>query len=260
MIVLLKRVMVERFELKSRQQFHDLIATRKRWNQLQGQLKSGLPYEELVGPYWGRHNCALDEVEPGSDWHNSALDSKKERELQCHVHASQWFLARASQETALHSSDLLQLHAILTENLQPQAGYYRVSKDDSMVEVENPADWQLIPDFVESALEWFHADSFGEMHEVERAALMLIRLVDIHPFDRENGKTIRLFSNYFLLKAGYPPAIIRAEQAVVYAEALQEALQLRTGALVKLLTEAVMESLRLCLGEDRGSPRLVILD
>jgi len=252
--------MVERFELKSRQHFRDLIAKRKRWNQLQGHLKSDLPYEELVGPYWGRHNCALEEVEPGSDWHNVALDSKKIRELQCHMHASQWFLARASQDTALHSSDLLQLHAILTENLQPQGGYYRVSADDSMVEVGNSADFELIPDLVESAFDWFHADSFGEMHEVERAALMLIRLVDIHPFDRENGKTIRLFSNYFLLKAGYPPAIIRSEQALVYAQALQEALQFRTGALVKLLTEAVMESLKFCLGEDRGSPRLVILD
>lgn len=252
--------MFEKFELKSRHQFHDLIAKRKRWNQLQGELNKVLPYKELVGPYWGRHNCALEEVEPRSDWHNVALGSKKRRELQRHMHASQWFLARASQEASLHSSDLLQLHTIITENLQSQGGCYRGSAADSILEVGNSSDWQLIPDLVESAFDWFNADSFGEMHEVEKTALMLMRLVDIHPFDQENGKTIRLFSNYFLLKAGYPPAIIRSEKALVYAQALQDALQFRTGALIKLLTESVMESFRLCLGEEHGSADLVILD
>src|SRR6185295_1418116 len=107
----------------------------------------------------------------------------------------------------------------------------------------------LVPDVVENALEWFKAESFRQMHEVERAALMLAKLVDIHPFAEANGSTIRLFSNFYLLKAGYPPAVISASKAGEYAIAIQSAIRLHTQAIIDLLTESVHEALCFCLDE-----------
>ena len=76
------------------------------------------------------------------------------------------------------------------------------------------------------------------MHEVEKSALMLIKLLDVQPFDEANGRTLRLFSNFFLLKAGYPPAIIPASQADQYAVAIQRSLGFDTQPIIDLIAEA----------------------
>lgn len=58
------------------------------------------------------------------------------------------------------------------------------------------------------------------MHPVERAAELHARFVRIHPFIDGNGRTGRLLLNFELMKAGYPPAIIRKEDRLAYYDAL----------------------------------------
>ncbi len=84
-----------------------------------------------------------------------------------------------------------------------------------------PTEAELVGPVIDNALGWFQSESFAQMHEVEKSALMLIKLLDVQPFDDANGRTLRLFSNFFLLKAGYPPAVIPASQASEYALALK---------------------------------------
>jgi len=108
-------------------------------------------------------------------------------------------------------------------------------------------------------LEWFNSDSFHEMHEVEKTALILIKLIDIWPFEEGNGRTLRLFANFFLLKSGYPPAIIPSDKAPQYAAAIQNSFRFHTQPLIDLLTEAVLQGLRYCLAEPTGPPQLHII-
>jgi len=58
------------------------------------------------------------------------------------------------------------------------------------------------------------------MHPVLRAAELHTRFVKIHPFVDGNGRTGRLLLNFELMKAGYPPAVIRKEERLAYYDAL----------------------------------------
>jgi len=143
---------------------------------------------------------------------------------------------------------------------QDRPADYRQAPAAPLLESHDPAEPELVPRLVDTALQWCRADSFAEMHEVEQAALVLLKLTDIQPFDRHNGMTLRVFSNFFLVRAGYPPAVIRSELAGRYSMALQKALCYQTGPLVELLTESVAFSLGTCLGESPSPPLLVVLD
>lgn len=62
-----------------------------------------------------------------------------------------------------------------------------------------------------------------EIHPVEIAALLHYKFVRIHPFDDGNGRISRLLMNYILIKNGFPPVIIKADDKKKYLSALRDA-------------------------------------
>ena len=58
---------------------------------------------------------------------------------------------------------------------------------------------------------------------VERAAKVHAEFVKIHPFVDGDGRTSRLLMNYELMKAGFPPAVIKANDRARYYDALDHA-------------------------------------
>ena len=79
---------------------------------------------------------------------------------------------------------------------------------------------------------------------IARAAELHTRFVKIHPFVDGNGRTARLLLNFELMKAGYPPAIIRKEDRLANYDSLDDACV--TGdytAITQLVAQAVQRSL-----------------
>lgn len=251
--------MTEGFKLKTRQQFASLISQRNRWKQVHDEILGVMPFEKLIGLYWAGHNCSIDERIGFLTKKKEAIGAQRDGQLELHCKASLWLLNRSQEDKKIAADDLLFLHQLLTDQTKSTKQIYRTSSIKPLIQGQDPPEWEVIPELVENSLQWFQADSFNEMHEVEKAALALIKLIDIQPFDQENGITLRLFSNVFLLQSGYPPAIIRSDQADSYASAIKEALCFRTGPLVDLLTEAVSHSLRLCLGDKETQSPFVVL-
>ena len=79
----------------------------------------------------------------------------------------------------------------------------------------------LIKEQMEALIKWY--DNAQEIHPIERAAKLHIIFVGIHPFIDGNGRASRLLLNLELMKNGYPPIIIRAENRLKYYTALDKA-------------------------------------
>ena len=251
--------MPENFKLKTRHQFSNLISQRNRWRQVHDKLPGRRLFKNLIGSYWAKHNYSIEERIALSSDNGETVDPQKDLQVALHCQASLWLLNRSQEDKKLTVADLIFVHQSLTDQTNSTKQVYRTSNMKPLIEGQDPPEWEVIPELVKNALEWFQADSFNEMHEVEKVALALIKLIDIQPFDKNNGTTLRLFSNIFLLQAGYPPAIFRSDQADSYALAIEEALCFRTEALVELLTESVGHSLGLCLGEKETKSPFIVL-
>jgi Fic family protein len=251
--------MVGNFELRTKYQFAGLVERRDRLNGFRDDAGAQNRFAQLIGHTWARENCALDEVGKTSSWLQGTLGEKRALQLNHHVSAAQWFSNCSLSQASLSCANLLELHHRLIEGIHPLAGRFRESEISSFGEGHEPIEAELVPYVVENALEWFSSDSFHEMHEVEKTALILMKLVDIWPFEEGNGLTLRLFANFFLLKSGYPPAILPSTKAPQYAAAIQNSFRFHTQPLIDLLTEAVLQGLLYCLAEPAGPPRLDIV-
>lgn len=80
----------------------------------------------------------------------------------------------------------------------------------------------LIKEQMENFIYWYNTEA-QKLHPIERAAIVHIMFVGIHPFVDGNGRTSRLLLNLELMKNGYPPIVIRADNRVNYYNALDKA-------------------------------------
>lgn len=105
------------------------------------------------------------------------------------------------------------------------------------------------PEYIAQSLEnfeaWLRADSFGEMHAIEQAALALTRLVDIWPFAFGNRTTAVLFANYFLARRGYPPFFILSDQRGEFEQILAMAIRMQTEPLVRAIYKCLEREIEL---------------
>jgi Fic family protein len=80
------------------------------------------------------------------------------------------------------------------------------------------------PAKMEQLIQWYRQVSTDEkIHPVEVAARLHYDFVRIHPFDDSNGRTARLLMNYVLLRAGFPPVVIKTDDKRSYLTALNRA-------------------------------------
>lgn len=80
----------------------------------------------------------------------------------------------------------------------------------------------LLKEKMNEFIEWYSTKA-QELHPVERAAMVHIIFVGIHPFVDGNGRTSRLLLNLELMKNGYPPIVIKNANRLEYYSALDKA-------------------------------------
>lgn len=95
---------------------------------------------------------------------------------------------------------------------------------------------------MEELLKWLMT-SLTTVHPVHLAADFHHRFVENHPFQYGNGRTGRICMNFILMKAGYPPAIIRKEERLDYYLALEQAAKGNNEPLRELILSEVERSL-----------------
>ncbi len=246
--------MSAKFELRTRLQFSGLIARQARWNDLRTDPACSPRFKQLLEATWARENCTLDAILEHPSKHIEPADAH----LQAHVAAAAKLFSLAQQKDHPDAEDLMEIHRLMLAGLS-DGGRYRLSDGCPEGETHLPVSGEIVPLAVDNALGWFQSNSFADMHEIEQTALMLAKLIDIQPFEEANGRTLRLFSNFFLLKSGYPPAIIPANQASQYSTAIQGCLRFHTQPMIDLLTDSVGRNLAICLGESPAPAKFKIL-
>ncbi|MEK6321313.1 MAG: Fic family protein [Acidobacteriota bacterium] len=146
-------------------------------------------------------------------------------------------LARARGKAAELSADLLlRLH-----NLPGAAPGFRRGAGDARR--RKPAPAEHLPAMIDSACQWYTAESFTELNPVEQASIVLLRLLEMQPFERANERTALVAASLFTLRSELPPVIITPDMHAAYSNALDEGDRMNTKPMVELIAEAVERSL-----------------
>ncbi|MBV8047317.1 MAG: Fic family protein [Paludibacterium sp.] len=127
-----------------------------------------------------------------------------------------------SRQEPLSEWQIKNIHALVLKGIDDlQAGKYRQENVAIAGASTTPPDFLHLNDAMRALIDWYQVS--GDLHPVARAAALHTRFVKIHPFIDGNGRTGRLLLNFDLMKAGYPPAVIRKEDRLAYYDALDEA-------------------------------------
>lgn len=164
-----------------------------------------------------------------------------------HKQAIDFVEALAREAESLTEHNLRQIHALVLKGIDDEeAGRYRRGQVRISGSEFIPPDPSAVPGLMRDFIAWL-TDEAQSRSPVERAALAHFRLVDIHPFTDGNGRTARLLMNLILIRAGYPPAVVRQEERLRYYEALDQAHAGNTDLFVMMMAEAVEKSLDIFL-------------
>jgi hypothetical protein len=135
----------------------------------------------------------------------------------------------------LDSTDLLHLQELL---IPDQENSYRQDSIQPLTSTHEPVDPALIPGATDRFFEWVRSPSFSDMHAVEQMSLSQMRLYEINPFVHHSPLIVSLFSHYFLLKGEYLVPLYQVEELPKFYQALEEAFQLSSEALVRFNVRA----------------------
>lgn len=143
--------------------------------------------------------------------------------------------------------DILNIHELVLDRIDKEfAG--RIRNAGVRISGANfiPPNARQVPDLFEELIHWVNAHN-SDIHPVIKAAILHHRFVWIHPFFDGNGRTTRLLFNLYLMKEGYPPAIILATDRKRYYMALNDANNGKFDKLFFLICQATLRSLDIYL-------------
>ncbi len=170
-----------------------------------------------------------------------------------HAHSFDRILRLARQDAPVGLREIRSLHQPILRGIDDAGagGWRTVQTKVSGSSFEFPAPWQL-EELMQEFVHWLQT---AQMHPVLLASEAHLRLVTIHPFVDGNGRTARLLMNLLLVRAGYPPVIIRPALRAPYIESLVQAqIEGRTEAFYSLMAACALESLSMVIHHARAAP------
>jgi len=147
---------------------------------------------------------------------------------------------------------LLDLHRTVI-GAPSEAGVLRKTEPAPINAMHDPTPALLLPRMLDNAFDWFGTESFKDLHPVERAAVVYLRLLDLHPFPKHTETTATLAASFYTEREGLPPLVIFADEANLarYANALEAAFRMLTQPLVEFFAETLRRAMRIGLGVER---------
>ena len=219
-------------------------------------------YQERFDMTWIFHDSALEGVvytevelrtalDPGAP---TVTDSSLQpvcEEIRRHREALQYVRDQAIKRRVPVNADIIKKIFLI---LHPEEGdlktvKYRKEIPQHRLYFHEYAPPDKIPHKIRQVVEWVNDPETkkgrGPIRIAARAHYDLLR---VFPFPKDSGKVARLFMNFLLMRAGYPPAIVHSAERQRYYEALkgvpvtviaivQEAIDNGLASIEKLLDE-----------------------
>jgi Fic family protein len=158
-------------------------------------------------------------------------------------------VAREKGKAAELSADfLLRLH-----NIPGAAPGFR--RGQGVTHARKPAPPEALPVMIETACQWYAAESFTELNPVEQASIVFLRMLELQPFEEANVRTALVAASLFTLRSELPPIIIRPEMHAAYRNALEEGDRMNTKPLVEFVAESVERTLSGMLTKHKKTER-----
>jgi hypothetical protein len=167
----------------------------------------------------------------------------------CLLRAARLISAWAAEPAAVLTAERLQALYRTQTGAAADAVVFRQTEARPLSPAHSPAPAALLPRLVDNAMDWFTAPSFAEIHVVEQAALVFLRLLDLQPFPAEQEQTALLAASFYTERAGLPPLIIFSDEATAarYATAIEAALRMLTQPLVEFFAESLARTIKTVL-------------
>ncbi|HMB27314.1 MAG TPA: hypothetical protein VKS99_04375 [Blastocatellia bacterium] len=158
----------------------------------------------------------------------------------------------AAPEAKFGVEGLLDLHRVVT-GAPAGAEVLRKTEPTPINATHEPTPALLLPRMLDNAFDWFDTESFRDLRPVERAAVVYLRLLDLHLFPSHTETTATLAAGFYTEREGLPPLVIFADELTQarYARALEAAFRMLTQPLVEFFAEMLTRTMRIGLGVEQ---------
>jgi Fic family protein len=246
-----------------------LVEMRERLDELP--RRERLAFDELFDIVWIYHDNALegDVYTPAelrtalSDRVLAVTDSSASsimRDIGAHKAAIDTI---RSEALALEPMPLLplvkHLHEMVVHDPADRPGRYRKDIQLHRSYFHQIAEPTRISYLLRKLFAWVDSDDAARCHPIKMASKVHHRFIRIYPFEKGTGKVGRLLLNYLLLRDGYQPAVIHAQDRQHYYDCFGDKHRGLT-SLVRESVENSIESIHRQLDDSRGqgmAPRMM---
>lgn len=156
----------------------------------------------------------------------SVVDSNKKREIHetiNHQNAFKYIFKIVGKNEDIITI-IKSLHQIVGSGIIEGAGSYK-KRDNYLINSNGEEVNFTLPENVEkqmNILKEKYNNEWREFTVFEKAVLLHMAVVNIHPFKDGNGRVARLVMNYELIKNNYPPVLINEAQKLSYYSIIEE--------------------------------------
>jgi Fic family protein len=164
-----------------------------------------------------------------------------------HMEAVQLVEEIIKSKKRITENSVLKMHAIIMDKIDPQhAGFYRHETVFIGGSKLIPPPWKDVPRLMKSVYKELNSRAKG-IGAVYSAVKVHHETTRIHPFLDGNGRLARLLMNLRLMRAGFPPTILRRKERRAYYSALEKADKGDYRPLAMLIGKDIEKSLDLYL-------------
>ena len=141
-------------------------------------------------------------------------------------------------KASLGKKSLLELHSLIMEGSNEEGGIFRSKEVQIKGSKHTPPLAINVESQIDNLFQWI-TRAAHDFSPIVMATIVHHWLTWVHPFTDGNGRTTRMFFNFFLLQRGYPMVIVKLEDRDKYYDALIDA---DNGKIVKLLYLFIQKS------------------